>query len=58
MTKTQKAGAVGVMTVMILLSTFCFIPAGSIARILVPIFGAIGVITVIFFVPNAKKDSD
>jgi len=57
MTRTQKAGAVGVMTVMVLLSTFVFIPVGSVARIIVPIVGAIGVLTVVFFVPNAK-DSD
>lgn len=56
MTATQKAGAVGVMVVMILLSTFVFIPQGSVARIIVPIAGAIGVLTVIFAVPNAKND--
>lgn len=56
MTATQKAGAVGVMVVMILLSTFVFIPKGSVARIIVPIAGAIGVLTVIFAVPNAKND--
>lgn len=56
MTATQKAGAVGVMVVMILLSTFVFIPQGSVARIIVPIAGAIGVMTVIFAVPNAKND--
>ncbi len=56
MTATQKAGAVGVMVVMIILSTFVFIPQGSVARIIVPIAGAIGVLTVIFAVPNAKND--
>ena len=56
MTATQKAGAVGVMTVMVLLSTFVFIPEGSMARIIVPIVGVVGVLTVIFFVPNAKRD--
>ena len=56
MTATQKAGAVGVMVVMILLSTFVFIPKGSVARIIVPIAGVIGVLTVIFAVPNAKND--
>ena len=56
MTATQKAGAVGVMTVMVLLSTFVFIPAGSVARIIVPVAGAVGVLTVVFFVPNAKND--
>lgn len=56
MTATQKAGAVGVMTAMVLLSTFVFIPAGSVARIIVPVAGAIGALTVIFFVPNAKND--
>ena len=56
MTATQKAGAVGVMVVMILLSTFVFIPKGSVARIIVPIAGAIGVATVLFAVPNAKND--
>jgi len=41
---------------MVLLSTFVFIPAGSVARIIVPIAGAIGVLTVVFAVPNAKND--
>ena len=58
MTATQKAGAVGVMTVMVLLSTFVFIPAGSAARIIVPVAGAVGALTVVFFVPNAKNDED
>ncbi|MBR1799798.1 MAG: YbaN family protein [Bacteroidales bacterium] len=56
MTVSQKAGAVGIMVTMVLLSTFVFIPAGSIARIIVPIAGAIGALTVIFAVPNAKND--
>lgn len=56
MTATQNAGAIGVMVVMVLLSTFVFIPAGSVARIIVPIAGAIGVLTVLLWVPNAKKD--
>ncbi len=56
MTRTQKAGAVGVMTVMVLLSAFCFIPAGSVARIIVLAAGAAGALTVIFAVPNAKND--
>ena len=56
MTATQKAGAVGVMTAMVLLSTFVFIPEGSVARIIVPIAGAVGALTVIFLVPNAKND--
>ena len=56
MTATQKAGAVGVMAVMVLLSTFVFIPAGSVARIIVPVARAVGALTVVFFVPNAKND--
>lgn len=56
MTATQKAGAIGMMVVMVLLSTFVFIPAGSVARIIVPIAGAVGVLTVLLWVPNAKKD--
>lgn len=56
MTATQKAGAVGIMTTMVLLSTFVFIPEGSVARIIVPVAGAVGALTVIFCVPNAKKD--
>lgn len=56
MTATQKAGAVGVMTVMVLLSTFAFIPAGSVARIIVPVAGGVGALTVVFLVPNAKSD--
>ena len=56
MTATQKAGAVGIMTAMVLLSTFVFIPVGSVARIIVPIAGAVGALTVIFLVPNARND--
>ncbi len=56
MTATQKAGAIGVMTVMVLLSTFVFIPSGSVARIIVPIAGAIGALTVLLWVPNAKDE--
>ena len=56
MTVTQKTGAVGIMMVMVLLSTFAFIPEGSVARIIVPVAGAVGALTVIFCVPNAKKD--
>ena len=56
MTATQKAGAVGIMTAMVLLSTFVFIPAGSVARIIVPVTGAVGALTVVFLVPNAKSD--
>lgn len=56
MTWAQKAGAVGIMAAMILLSVFVFIPAGSVARIIVPIAGAVGALTVIFLVPNARND--
>ena len=56
MTFAQKASAVGIMVTMVLLSTFVFIPAGSVARIIVPIAGAVGVLIVIFAVPNAKKE--
>lgn len=56
MTATQKAGAVGVMAAMVLLSTFVFIPIGSVARIIVPVAGAVGALTVIFLVPNASND--
>ena len=55
MTAPQKAGAVGIMVAMVLLSTFVFIPADSVARIIVPIAGAVGVLTVIFAVPNGKE---
>jgi uncharacterized membrane protein YbaN (DUF454 family) len=48
MTLSQKAGAVGIMVAMVLLSTFVFVPAGSVARIIVPIAGAIGVLIVVF----------
>ncbi len=44
------------MVAMVLLSTFVFIPNGSVARIILPIIGVIGVLTVIFAVPNAKKE--
>ena len=56
MTIAQKAGACGIMVAMVLLSTFVFIPKGSVARIIVPIAGAVGVLTVIFAVPNAKDE--
>ena len=56
MTFAQKASAVGIMVTMVLLSTFVFIPEGSVARLIVPIAGAVGVVTVVFAVPNAKKE--
>lgn len=56
MTVAQKAGAIGIMVTMVLLSTFVFIPVGSVARIIVPVAGAIGVLTVVFAVPNAKDE--
>ena len=56
MTVAQKAGACGIMVAMVLLSTFVFIPQGSVARVIVPIAGAVGVLTVIFAVPNAKDE--
>ena len=56
MTASQKAKACGLMVAMIALSVFVFIPEGSKARIIVPIAGAIGLLTVVFVVPNAKKD--
>ena len=56
MTATQKAGAVGIMVAMVLLSTFVFIPVGSVACIIVPVAGALGALTVLFLVPNAKND--
>lgn len=56
MTLAQKIGAVGMMAAMVALSTWVFIPAGSVARIIVPVAGAVGALTVIFAVPNAKQD--
>ena len=56
MTVAQKAGACGIMVAMVLLSTFVFIPKGSVARVIVPIVGAIGVLTVVFVVPKAKEE--
>ena len=44
------------MAAMVLLSVFFFIPEGSVARVIVPIAGAIGVMVVIFAVPDAKKE--
>ena len=44
------------MVTMVLLSTFVFIPKGSVARVIVPIVGAIGVLTVVFVVPKAKEE--
>jgi len=56
MTATQKAGAVGVMVVMVTLSTVFFIPAGSVARVIVPVAGVVGCLVVLLAVPNAKHD--
>ena len=56
MTATQKAGAVGVMVFFVLLSALVFIPAGTVARLIVLAAGAVGALTVIFAVPNAKND--
>lgn len=56
MTVAQKAGAVGIMVTMVLLSTFVFIPEGSVARIIVPVAGVVGVLTVVFAVPGAKDE--
>ena len=56
MTIAQKASACGIMVTMVLLSVFVFIPEGSVARVIVPIAGTIGVMVVIFAVPNAKKE--
>jgi uncharacterized membrane protein YeaQ/YmgE (transglycosylase-associated protein family) len=57
MTVSQKAGAVGIMVAMVLLSTFVFIPAGSVARIIVPIAGAVGVLTVVLWCPMPRTMS-
>ena len=56
MTIAQKASSCGIMVTMVLLSIFVFIPKSSVAGIIVPIAGAIGVLVVIFAVPNAKKE--
>lgn len=56
MTVAQKAGAVGMMVAMVLISTFLLIPEGSVSRIIVPIAGAVGGLTVVFAVPNANED--
>lgn len=56
MTIAQKASACGIMVAMVLLSVFIFIPKSSVARVIVLIAGAIGVLVVIFAVPNAKKE--
>ena len=56
MTATQKAGAVGVMLFFVLLSAIVFIPSGSVARPIVLAAGAIGILTVLFAVPNATSD--
>lgn len=56
MTATQKAGAIGVMVVMVTLSTVFFIPAGSVARVIVPVAGVVGCLVVLLAVPNAKHD--
>ena len=44
------------MVAMVLISTFLLIPEGSVVRIIVPIAGAVGGLTVVFAVPNAKED--
>lgn len=44
------------MAAMVLLSYFLFIPKDSVAKIIVPIAGAAGILTVLFAVPNAKEE--
>ncbi len=56
MTFAQKAGACSIMAAMVLLSVIFFIPKDSVAKIIVPIAGAAGILTVIFAVPNAKEE--
>ena len=56
MTIAQKAGAIGIMVTMILLSVLFFIPKGSVAQIIVPVAGIVGTLVVAFAVPNAKND--
>jgi len=51
----KKASACGIMAAMALLSYFLFIP-DSVAKIIVPIAGAAGILSVIFAVPNAKEE--
>lgn len=58
MTRAQKAGAIGMMAAMVALSTLVFLPAGSAARIVVPVAGLAGVLTVAFAVPNAREDEE
>lgn len=58
MTRVQKAGAIGMMAAMVALSTLVFLPAGSAARIVVPVAGLAGVLTVAFAVPNAREDEE
>lgn len=52
----KKASACGIMAAMALLSYFLFIPKDSVAKIIVPIAGIAGILTVIFAVPNAKEE--
>lgn len=56
MTWRQKASAIGVMVVMVALSTFVFIPSGCVARWIVPPVGLVGVLVVALAVPNATHD--
>lgn len=58
MTRIQKAGAVGMMTAMVLISTIFMIPDESVAKIIVPIAGVIGAGVVICVVPNANKRNE
>lgn len=44
------------MVFFVLLSAFVFIPSTSVARPIVLAAGAVGALTVIFAVPNAKND--
>ena len=55
MTRRQKAGAIGMMCAMVALSTLLFIPQGSVFRIVVPVGGLAGVLTVVFAVPGARE---
>ncbi|MBP3762861.1 MAG: YbaN family protein [Bacteroidales bacterium] len=56
MTRAQKAGAIGMMAAMVALSTLVFIPPGSVARIIVPVAGLAGALTVAFAVPTGKDE--
>lgn len=58
MTVLQKVTASGIMATAILLSVFVFIPSGSVARYIVSGVGIVGLLVMVFMVPNAHGNEE